>query len=162
MAGGDAQRVTYHLRDTEEGEVAESKRRRGKDAEDDDLDEVIDDAVDDDALTDADDDEEEEDLPVARRRGGTATKTKAKPDSEAADKAVKVKSEDRVGLFGRLFRFFREVVAELRKVIWPTRKELLTYATVVVVFVAVILTIVGLLDTGFAWAVLHVFGGGKK
>jgi preprotein translocase subunit SecE len=163
VAGGDAQRVTYHLRDTEEGEVAESKRRRGKDAEDDDLDEVIVDAVDDDALTDADeDDEEEEELPVTRRRGGTATKTKAKPDSEAADKAVKVKSEDRVGLFGRLFRFFREVVAELRKVIWPTRKELLTYATVVVVFVAVILTIVGLLDTGFAWAVLHVFGGGKK
>jgi len=51
------------------------------------------------------------------------------------------------------------VVAELRKVIWPTRKELLTYATVVVIFVACIVTIVALLDTAFAWAVLRVFGG---
>ena len=49
-----------------------------------------------------------------------------------------------MGLFGRIARFFREVVAELRKVIWPTRKELLTYTAVVVAFVAVMLTIVGL------------------
>ncbi len=36
------------------------------------------------------------------------------------------------GIFGRLARFVREIVAELQKVIWPTRKELLTYTTVVV------------------------------
>jgi preprotein translocase subunit SecE len=52
-------------------------------------------------------------------------------------------------------------VAELRKVIWPTRKELLTYTAVVVVFVSIILTVVGLLDLGFAKAVLYVFGGKK-
>jgi preprotein translocase subunit SecE len=143
--------------------VAQSKRRRGKDAADDDLDEVLDDPVDDDLDADlaADEDlaDEDEDEPVSRRRGGTATKVK-KADSDTADKLTKVRSGDRVGIFGRLLRFLREVVAELRKVIWPTRKELLTYATVVVVFVAVIVTIVALLDTGFAWAVLKVFGGG--
>jgi preprotein translocase subunit SecE len=161
--GGSAQRVTNHPRDTEEGEVAQSKRRRGKDADDEDLNEVEvrDDAVDDD-VDDIDDeadvdDDEDEDEPVSRR-GGTATKVKKA--GVDADKLTKVKSEDRVGIFGRLFRFFREVVAELRKVIWPTRKELLTYATVVIVFVAFIVTIVALLDTGFAWAVLRVFGGG--
>jgi len=158
--------VTNHPRDTEEGEVAQSKRRRGKDAVDEDLDEVLDDAVDDDvddiddeADVDADEDEDEDES-VTTRRGGTATKVKkASVDS---DKLTKVKSEDRVGLFGRLFRFFREVVAELRKVIWPTRKELLTYATVVIIFVAFIVTIVALLDAGFAWSVLKVFGGGGK
>ena len=61
-----------------------------------------------------------------------------------------------------LFRFFREVVAELRKVIWPTRKELLTYATVVIVFVTIMLTIVASLDAAFAWTVLKVFGNAKK
>jgi preprotein translocase subunit SecE len=50
------------------------------------------------------------------------------------------------------------VVAELRKVIWPTRKELLTYTAVVVVFVSIMLTVVGLLDVAFARAVLWVFG----
>ena len=52
--------------------------------------------------------------------------------------------------------------AELRKVIWPTRKELVTYAVVVIIFVAVILAIVGLLDLGFSKAALWVFGGGKN
>jgi preprotein translocase subunit SecE len=165
--GGSAQRVTNHPRDTEEGEVAQSKRRRGKDADDEDLDKVLDDAVDEDvddvddeADLDDDEDTEDEDESVATRRGGTATKVKKA--SVDTDKLTRVKSEDRVGIFGRLLRFFREVVAELRKVIWPTRKELLTYATVVIIFVAFIVTIVALLDTGFAWAVLKVFGGGGK
>jgi preprotein translocase subunit SecE len=155
--------VTNHPRDTEEGEVAQSKRRRGKDAVDEDLDQVLDDAADDD-VEDIDDEadaevDEDEDEPVSRR-GGTATKVKKA--SGDTDKLTRVKSDDRVGIFGRLIRFFKEVVAELRKVIWPTRKELLTYATVVIVFVAFIVAIVALLDTGFAWAVLKVFGGGGK
>jgi preprotein translocase subunit SecE len=156
--------VTNHPRDTEEGEVAQNKRRRGKDAVDEDLDEVLDDAVDDD-VDEIDDEadvdvDEDEDEPASTRRGGTATKVKkAGVDT---DKLTKVKSEDRVGIFGRLLRFFREVVAELRKVIWPTRKELLTYATVVIVFVTFVVTIVALLDAGFAWAVLKVFAGKSK
>ncbi|MEV4629118.1 preprotein translocase subunit SecE [Micromonospora sp. NPDC049523] len=128
--------------------MAESNRR-GEDAADDDRldDETIDDAIDDDA------DEGEE--PVSR--GGTATRSRTK--AESADSRPKAKSEtQRVGFFGRIARFFREVVAELRKVIWPTRKELLTYTAVVVVFVAVMLTVVAGLDYGFAQGVLWVFG----
>ncbi len=60
--------------------------------------------------------------------------------------------------FGRVGRFLREVVAELRKVIWPTRKELVTYAVVVVVFIAVMMTIIAGFDYGFARAVQWVFG----
>ena len=52
------------------------------------------------------------------------------------------------------------MVAELRKVIWPTRKELLTYTAVVVMFVALMLTIVASLDWVFAKGVLWVFGDG--
>jgi preprotein translocase subunit SecE len=132
--------------------VADS-RRRGEDAVDEDLD----DAVEDD--TDAIDDAEEE---TGGRRNGRARRSLAKTDTGwTDDKGVRTE-EGRPGLFGRLGRFVREVVAELRKVIWPTRKELLTYATVVIVFVTIMLTIVGLLDLGFAKAVLFVFGGGKK
>jgi preprotein translocase subunit SecE len=60
--------------------------------------------------------------------------------------------------FARLGRFVREVVAELRKVIYPTRKELITYTIVVVVFVTIVTSIVAGLDFGFAKAVLYVFG----
>ena len=73
----------------------------------------------------ADDDEPIEDVTSDREetRGGTAVK--ARPATRAP----------RFGLFRWIGRFIREVVAELRKVIWPTRKELVTYA--VVVFIAV-------------------------
>ena len=55
-------------------------------------------------------------------------------------------------------RFFREIVAELRKVIWPSRQELITYTIVVVVFVVIMVSIVAGLDVGFAKIVLLAFG----
>jgi preprotein translocase subunit SecE len=53
--------------------------------------------------------------------------------------------------------FYRQVVAELRKVVWPTQEQLITYFIVVLVFVAVIMTIVSLLDLGFGKLVFAVF-----
>ena len=55
--------------------------------------------------------------------------------------------------------FYRQVVAELRKVIWPTRKELVTYTTVVVAFVIVMVLLVSLFDFAFSQGVLAIFGG---
>ena len=45
--------------------------------------------------------------------------------------------------------FYRQVVAELRKVVWPTQQQLITYFFVVLVFVLVVMTIVSLLDLAF-------------
>ena len=53
--------------------------------------------------------------------------------------------------------FYRQVVAELRKVVWPTRQQLITYFWVVLVFVVVVMTFVSLLDLGFGKAVFAVF-----
>ncbi len=66
----------------------------------------------------------------------------------------------RAGLVSRIRLFLRQVVAELKKVVRPTRNELLTYFTVVLVFVVVVMTYVSLLDFGFGRLVLWVFGGG--
>ena len=60
----------------------------------------------------------------------------------------------------RLLRFLREVVAELRKVIWPTRKDLITYTIVVLVFVSFMVALVAALDVVFAKGVFFVFGNG--
>jgi preprotein translocase subunit SecE len=54
--------------------------------------------------------------------------------------------------------FIRQVAAELRKVIWPTRKELITYTVVALVFVIVMTTIVTSLDYGFTKLVFALFG----
>jgi preprotein translocase subunit SecE len=53
--------------------------------------------------------------------------------------------------------FLRQVVAELRKVVWPTRQQLITYSWVVLVFVTVVMTIVSLLDLGFGKLMFAVF-----
>jgi preprotein translocase subunit SecE len=58
----------------------------------------------------------------------------------------------------RLMRFMREVVAELRKVIWPTRSDLVTYTIVVLVFVSFMVALVAGLDYVFAKGVFAVFG----
>lgn len=85
--------------------------------------------------------------------------TQTRGDATTAPKATtKAAVGTRRGPFARLGRFFREVVAELSKVIWPSRKELVTYTVVVVVFVTIMVTLVSGLDLLFAKGVLLVFG----
>ncbi|MGI8699403.1 MAG: preprotein translocase subunit SecE [Mycobacteriales bacterium] len=62
------------------------------------------------------------------------------------------------GPIGRLSLYWRQVVAELRKVIWPTRRELITYTTVALVFITVMVALMAGFDVLFAKAVLAVFG----
>jgi preprotein translocase subunit SecE len=104
------------------------------------------DVPDDDVVPDDDDEE-----PIGR--GGTAVR-----ERKAGADSPKAKKVRRIGLFGRIGGFVREVVGELRKVIWPTRKELLTYTGVVIAFVTIMVAIVAVLDYGFAKAVLFSFG----
>lgn len=157
----------------EEGEVAESNRR-GKRAVDEHLDdEVFADAVDDETLdsdfadTDVIEDDLDEELVTAgsrsNGRAGTVTKGAKSATSGRTEKTAKTPSkvDEKPNIFERIARFIREVVAEMRKVNWPSRKELLTYTSVVLVFVIVMMSIVGVLDYAFAWAVGHVFAGNK-
>jgi preprotein translocase subunit SecE len=54
--------------------------------------------------------------------------------------------------------FFRQVVSELRKVIWPTRSALVTYTVVCMAFVIFMVIFVTSLDYGFTKLVFEVFG----
>ena len=64
------------------------------------------------------------------------------------------------GLFGRLFLFLRQVVGELKKVVAPTRHELVNYVLVVLVFVAFMMVLISVLDFAFGQAALWIFGQG--
>ncbi|WP_326699283.1 preprotein translocase subunit SecE [Streptomyces sp. NBC_01754] len=85
------------------------------------------------------------------------------PDAE--DEAPESKRKPRKGgkrgkkgPLGRLALFYRQIVAELRKVVWPTRNQLTTYTTVVIIFVVVMIGLVTVIDFGFARLVKFVFG----
>ena len=62
--------------------------------------------------------------------------------------------------FARIALFIRQVIAELKKVVTPTRRELLTFTGVVLVFVIIMMTLVWAMDQLFGWLVLYVFGTG--
>nr|WP_272902119.1 preprotein translocase subunit SecE [Brevibacterium daeguense] len=62
-------------------------------------------------------------------------------------------------MFGSILQFFREVVAELKKVVTPTRRELVNYTLVVLGFVIVMMLLVTGLDFIFGKLAGFVFAG---
>lgn len=80
-----------------------------------------------------------------------------RPDDEVVA-AAKLERQGRRGPIARIALFLRQVLAELRKVVTPTRRELVNYTVVVLVFVAVVMGIVYLLDTAFSALVIFAFG----
>ncbi|GAA2057025.1 hypothetical protein GCM10009757_35480 [Streptomyces cheonanensis] len=62
------------------------------------------------------------------------------------------------GPLGKLALFYRQVIAELRKVVWPSRRQLTTYTSAVIVFVLIVIGILTVLDWGFSRVVEYVFG----
>ena len=88
----------------------------------------------------------------ADSQGGTAVAVKERKDKKKASPA-----ESR-NPFVRIWLFLQQVVAELKKVIWPTRREMILFTIVVLVFVAVMTAFIFGLDIAFAKGVLWLFG----
>jgi len=55
-------------------------------------------------------------------------------------------------------QFFKEVIAELRKVAWPSRQEIFSYSLVVIVSCVVIAALIFGMDFVFTKAILSLFG----
>ena len=84
-----------------------------------------------------------------------AQKTDADPRQKVRARQQMVEKRKRT----RPGQFLKEVRQELRKVAWPSRKELLAYTTVVLVAVVVLTSIVFALDLVFTKGVLEVLSG---
>ena len=55
--------------------------------------------------------------------------------------------------------FYRQVVAELRKVVWPTQQQLVTYFLVVMVFVVFMMALIAGLDLAIGKLTFWLFSG---
>ena len=81
------------------------------------------------------------------------------PDAaRAARKQGKPRRPERRGLVGRVTLFVRQVIAELKKVVQPTRQELIQFTSVVLVFVAVMMAFITVVDLGAGSLIGWVFG----
>ena len=105
------------------------------------------------STTEVDDDTEVAESGDGSTTPGKGTKTpkqKAKKDGKGGG-----------GIFAPfkfVWTYMTQVVAELRKVIWPNRKQMVSYTTVVLVFLAFMVALIGVVDLGLAKLVLLVFG----
>jgi preprotein translocase subunit SecE len=84
-------------------------------------------------------------------------------DEPSEDIVATAKREraERRGPFSRIALFLRQVVGELRKVVTPTRRELVNYTLIVLGFLVVMMLLVTGLDYGFGALVSLVFGDGS-
>ena len=52
------------------------------------------------------------------------------------------------GLFARIRDYFKGVASELKKVTWPSKKDLINYTLIVLAFIVFMGVVIGLLDLG--------------
>jgi preprotein translocase subunit SecE len=97
----------------------------------------------------ADVDEGKGSVDVSKNGAGTKVKT--------AEKARKP-ARPSVNPIAFVYNYLSQVVAEMRKVIWPNRKQMITYTSVVLAFLAFMVALIGLADFGLAKLVMLVFG----
>jgi preprotein translocase subunit SecE len=85
-------------------------------------------------------------------------------DGAGKDAVDKVNREGNSGrsTLARLTLFLRQVLDELSKVVTPTRRELINYTLVVLVFVLIMMAFVSVIDLLFGWGVSWVFGDGRS
>ncbi|MCX6828038.1 MAG: preprotein translocase subunit SecE [candidate division Zixibacteria bacterium] len=61
-------------------------------------------------------------------------------------------------MFGKLIKFLKEVRAELTKVSWPTRNELIGSTVVTIVVTIIIYVFIGIIDRLLVLATKTIFG----
>ena len=79
------------------------------------------------------------------------------PGEEVVERAKKDRAAKR-NPFARIALFLRQVIGELKKVVTPTRRELINYVLVVLAFVVIMMLLVYGMDYIFSWIVIWVFG----
>jgi preprotein translocase subunit SecE len=96
----------------------------------------------------------EEAEPIEATPEGGVTKNGGRKKPKAAKKS----SEPGRNPIAFVWNYLKQVVAELRKVIWPNRKQMWTYTTVVILFLAFMVALIGVADLGLHKLVLLVLG----
>ena len=61
---------------------------------------------------------------------------------------------------GPRFKFFGDIIAELKKVVWLSRQEVIYLTTMVIIVAAIVGLILGVLDYGFSKLINNLFLGG--
>ena len=108
-------------------------------------------------------------IPATRKSQGVESKTKEHKKGLVQQKSVPMSSKKVIEKKGagdrsvgkyvkKAGQFFREAKMELKKVKWPTRKELLASTAVVIVLTLIISFFLGLVDFGLIKIIKNIVG----
>lgn len=64
-----------------------------------------------------------------------------------------------VSAVSKAISFLREVLGEIKKIVWPTRSELIGSSVVVCLFALFFAVVLGAMDSGFAATIRYIIGG---
>jgi preprotein translocase subunit SecE len=103
-------------------------------------------------------DEDIESAAEAKSEADSADAESAKKKSGAKNKAKPKKDGPSRNPILFVWNYIKQVVAELRKVIWPNRKEMVSYTSVVLAFLIFMVALIFGADFGLAKLVMLVFG----
>ncbi|MCV7028592.1 preprotein translocase subunit SecE [Mycobacterium sherrisii] len=109
-------------------------------------------------VVETDDAESAGDVEATKEATKETAKTSSAKKADQKTKKPKKPGDRTANPFVFVFNYLKQVVAEMRKVIWPNRKQMLTYTSVVLVFLAFMVALVGLSDFGLTKLALLVFG----
>lgn len=88
----------------------------------------------------------------------TKDRSKSEATPKRSERGVNAEKKHNRNPFTAIFRFIREIVAEMKKVHYPTKQELWSYFLVVIVFVIFMMVFTGLVDLGSGTLSTLIFG----
>lgn len=101
---------------------------------------------------------ESEDTDEAPDTDSSGSKDGGSPPKKKTAKARKPKDGPSLNPITFVLNYLKEVVGELRKVIWPNRKQMVSYTTVVLFFLIFMVALIGGVDLGLGKLVMWIFG----
>ncbi len=81
----------------------------------------------------------------------------AKSEKKAADKKAAQKKK-KANPFQKVIRYCKDLKSEIKKVVWPSAKQIKNNSVVVLVFVVISAVFLSLIDLGLGQLVALVFG----
>jgi preprotein translocase subunit SecE len=146
-SGGSGGRTAVVTKSVTRPQRPAGKRLRQRAADTSDTEEEVDGKQ---SSTEVEDSTEASGTKKARQVAKAKTGPKTKKPKKSSDRPANP--------FLFVYTYLKQVVAEMRKVIWPNRKQMLTYTSVVLAFLAFMVALVGLADLGLTKLVMLVFG----
>ena len=87
---------------------------------------------------------------MAHEKDEKLEKTAKSEKPAKAEKAAQKDKKDKVGFFTNIAKFFRDYKSEFKKLVWPSRQQLLKNCAVVFTSIVVCGAVLALLDFGFS------------